>query len=89
MDFEILAESTTPLLDLDTLRLRDPVCRPAYRSPLNDRVRFHVPLNGCGTRHWVSVARAAGGGIQALAMPSLMLSFTCSLMGSRFIMRMR
>ncbi|NXY54949.1 ZP2 protein, partial [Callaeas wilsoni] len=52
MDFEILAESTTPLLDLDTLRLRDPVCRPAYRSPLNDRVRFHVPLNGCGTRHW-------------------------------------
>uniref|UniRef100_A0A8C5IUT0 Zona pellucida glycoprotein 2 n=1 Tax=Junco hyemalis TaxID=40217 RepID=A0A8C5IUT0_JUNHY len=50
MDFEILAESTTPLLDLDTLRLRDPACRPAYRSPLNDRVRFHVPLNGCGTR---------------------------------------
>lgn len=55
MDFEILAESTTPLLDLDTLRLRDPVCRPAYKSPLNDRVRFHVPLNGCGTRHWVCV----------------------------------
>uniref|UniRef100_A0A8C3XDW1 Zona pellucida glycoprotein 2 n=1 Tax=Cyanoderma ruficeps TaxID=181631 RepID=A0A8C3XDW1_9PASS len=52
MDFEVLAESTTPLLDLDTLRLRDPVCRPAYKSPLNDRVRFHVPLNGCGTRHW-------------------------------------
>ncbi|NWS89705.1 ZP2 protein, partial [Toxostoma redivivum] len=52
MDFEILAESTTPLLDLDTLRLRDPVCRPAYKSPLNDRVRFRVPLNGCGTRHW-------------------------------------
>ncbi|NXY29701.1 ZP2 protein, partial [Pomatorhinus ruficollis] len=55
MDFEVFAESTTPLLDLDTLRLRDPVCRPAYKSPLNDRVRFHVPLNGCGTRHWVSV----------------------------------
>ncbi|NXO65551.1 ZP2 protein, partial [Phainopepla nitens] len=52
MDFEILAESTTPLLDLDTLRLRDPVCQPAYKSPLNDRVQFHVPLNGCGTRHW-------------------------------------
>ncbi|NWV74489.1 ZP2 protein, partial [Dasyornis broadbenti] len=52
MDFEILAESTTPLLDLDTLRLRDPVCRPAYKSPLNDRVWFHVPLNGCGTRFW-------------------------------------
>ncbi|OWK61957.1 Zona pellucida sperm-binding protein 2, partial [Lonchura striata] len=55
MDFEVLAESTTPLLDLDTLRLRDPVCRPAYKSPLNDRVWFHVPLNGCGTRHWVSL----------------------------------
>ncbi|XP_062359497.1 zona pellucida sperm-binding protein 2 [Cinclus cinclus] len=52
MDFEVLAESTTPLLDLDALRLRDPVCRPAYKSPLNDRVWFHVPLNGCGTRHW-------------------------------------
>ncbi|NXS20699.1 ZP2 protein, partial [Mystacornis crossleyi] len=52
MDFEILAESTTPLLDVDTLRLRDPVCRPAYKSPLKDRVRFHVPLNSCGTRHW-------------------------------------
>ncbi|NXY25908.1 ZP2 protein, partial [Atrichornis clamosus] len=52
MDFEVLAESTTPLLDLDTLRLRDPVCRPAFKSSLNDRVWFHVPLNGCGTRYW-------------------------------------
>ncbi|NXC96950.1 ZP2 protein, partial [Certhia familiaris] len=52
MDFEILAESTRPLLDLDTLRLRDPVCQPAFKSPLNDRVQFHIPLNGCGTRHW-------------------------------------
>ncbi|NXD85094.1 ZP2 protein, partial [Halcyon senegalensis] len=55
MDFEVLADSTTPLLDLDTLRLRDPTCRPAFKSSLNDRVWFHVPLNGCGTRHWVSV----------------------------------
>uniref|UniRef100_A0A8D0KS26 Zona pellucida glycoprotein 2 n=1 Tax=Strix occidentalis caurina TaxID=311401 RepID=A0A8D0KS26_STROC len=52
MDFEILADSTTPLLDLDTLRLRDPACRPAFKSSLNDRVWFHVPLNGCGTRYW-------------------------------------
>ncbi|NXG05704.1 ZP2 protein, partial [Sakesphorus luctuosus] len=52
MDFEILADSTTPVLDLDTLRLRDPACRPAFKSSLNDRVWFHVPLNGCGTRHW-------------------------------------
>ncbi|XP_010001612.1 PREDICTED: zona pellucida sperm-binding protein 2 [Chaetura pelagica] len=52
MDFEVLADSTTPLLDLDTLRLRDPLCRPAFKSSLNDRVWFHVPLNGCGTRYW-------------------------------------
>ncbi|XP_068003499.1 zona pellucida sperm-binding protein 2 [Melanerpes formicivorus] len=52
MDFEILADSTTPLLDLDTLKLRDPTCRPAFKSALNDRVWFHVPLNGCGTRYW-------------------------------------
>ncbi|NXU14738.1 ZP2 protein, partial [Pardalotus punctatus] len=52
MDFEVLADSTTPLLDLDALRLRDPGCRPAYKSPLNDRVWFHVPLNGCGTSFW-------------------------------------
>lgn len=55
MDFEVLADSTTPPLDLDTLRLRDPVCQPVFKSPLNDRVWFHVPLNGCGTRYWVSV----------------------------------
>ncbi|NXN95543.1 ZP2 protein, partial [Rhinopomastus cyanomelas] len=52
MDFEILADSTIPRLDLDTLRLRDPACWPAFKSPLNDRVWFHVPLNGCGTRYW-------------------------------------
>ncbi|NXM78678.1 ZP2 protein, partial [Serilophus lunatus] len=52
MDFEVLADSTTPLLDLDTLRLRDPTCRPAFKSSLNDRVWFHVPLNGCGTKYW-------------------------------------
>lgn len=55
MDFEILADSTTPPLDLDALRLRDSTCRPAFKSSLNDRVWFHVPLNGCGTRYWVSV----------------------------------
>uniref|UniRef100_A0A8C6JZQ3 Uncharacterized protein n=1 Tax=Melopsittacus undulatus TaxID=13146 RepID=A0A8C6JZQ3_MELUD len=57
MDFEVLADSTTPLLDLDTLKLRDPSCRPAFKSSLNDRVWFHVPLNGCGTRYWVDGER--------------------------------
>ncbi|XP_025939090.1 zona pellucida sperm-binding protein 2 [Apteryx rowi] len=52
MDFEVLAESTRPPLNLDTLRLRDPACKPAFKSPLNDRVWFHVPLSGCGTRYW-------------------------------------
>ncbi|XP_040431207.1 zona pellucida sperm-binding protein 2 [Cygnus olor] len=53
MDFEVLADSTVPPLDLDTLRLRDPACKPAFKSSLNDRVWFHVPLSGCGTRYWL------------------------------------
>ncbi|XP_009681869.2 zona pellucida sperm-binding protein 2 [Struthio camelus] len=52
MDFEVFADSTRPPLNLDTLRLRDPTCKPAFKSSLNDRVWFHVPLNGCGTRYW-------------------------------------
>ncbi|KAM8798418.1 zona pellucida sperm-binding protein 2 [Eudromia elegans] len=52
MDFEVLADSTKPPLNLDTLKLRDPSCKPAFKSSLNDRVWFHVPLNGCGTRYW-------------------------------------
>uniref|UniRef100_A0A8B9DSW2 Zona pellucida glycoprotein 2 n=1 Tax=Anser cygnoides TaxID=8845 RepID=A0A8B9DSW2_ANSCY len=52
MDFEVLADSTVPPLDLDTLRLRDPACK-SFKSSLNDRVWFHVPLSGCGTRYWL------------------------------------
>ncbi|NXJ13336.1 ZP2 protein, partial [Odontophorus gujanensis] len=61
MDFEVLAGSTTPPLALDTLRLRDPACKPAFRSPMSDRAWFHVPLSRCGTRYWVSAPRTAGG----------------------------
>uniref|UniRef100_A0A8D0GH75 Zona pellucida glycoprotein 2 n=1 Tax=Sphenodon punctatus TaxID=8508 RepID=A0A8D0GH75_SPHPU len=50
MDFEILGDSTKPTLDLNTLRLRDPTCKPIFKSPSGDMVQFHVPLNGCGTR---------------------------------------
>uniref|UniRef100_A0A452GZA5 Zona pellucida sperm-binding protein 2 n=1 Tax=Gopherus agassizii TaxID=38772 RepID=A0A452GZA5_9SAUR len=50
MDFEVLSERTKPALDLDTVRLRDPTCKPVFKSPSNDMVRFHVPLNKCGTR---------------------------------------
>uniref|UniRef100_A0A8D2KTS2 Zona pellucida glycoprotein 2 n=1 Tax=Varanus komodoensis TaxID=61221 RepID=A0A8D2KTS2_VARKO len=49
MDFEILSSSTKPALNLDLLRLKDPSCKPVFQSPSNDVVRFHVPLNGCGT----------------------------------------
>uniref|UniRef100_A0A8C3PA37 Zona pellucida sperm-binding protein 2 n=1 Tax=Chrysemys picta bellii TaxID=8478 RepID=A0A8C3PA37_CHRPI len=50
MDFEVLSDRTKPALDLNTIRLRDPTCKPAFKSPSNDMVRFHVPLNMCGTR---------------------------------------
>ncbi|XP_067407082.1 zona pellucida sperm-binding protein 2 [Emydura macquarii macquarii] len=50
MDFEVLSDRTRPALDLDTIRLRDPTCKPIFKSPSNDMVRFHIPLNGCGTR---------------------------------------
>lgn len=55
MNFEVLADRTNPPLDLDTLRLRDPTCKPVFKSPSNNMVRFHVPLNKCGTRQMVSV----------------------------------
>uniref|UniRef100_A0A674JEV2 Zona pellucida sperm-binding protein 2 n=1 Tax=Terrapene triunguis TaxID=2587831 RepID=A0A674JEV2_9SAUR len=50
MDFEVLSDRTKPALDLNTIRLRDPTCKPVFKSPSNDMVRFHVPLNMCGTR---------------------------------------
>ncbi|CAM2099719.1 unnamed protein product [Caretta caretta] len=50
MDFEVQSDRTKPALDLDTIRLRDPTCKPVFKSPSNDMVRFHVPLNKCGTR---------------------------------------
>ncbi|EMP31513.1 Zona pellucida sperm-binding protein 2 [Chelonia mydas] len=45
MDFEVQSDRTKPALDLDTIRLRDPTCKPVFKSPSNDMVRFHVPLN--------------------------------------------
>lgn len=55
MDFEVQSDRTKPALDLDTIRLRDPTCKPVFKSLSNDMVRFHVPLNRCGTRQRVSV----------------------------------
>ncbi|KAJ7305846.1 hypothetical protein JRQ81_010212 [Phrynocephalus forsythii] len=49
MDFDVFSNSTKPALNLDTLKLKDPICKPVSRSPSNDIVRFRVPLNKCGT----------------------------------------
>ncbi|XP_061455239.1 zona pellucida sperm-binding protein 2 isoform X2 [Rhineura floridana] len=49
MAFEIANNSTKPSLNLDSLKLKDPACKPVFRSPSNDVVRFYIPLNGCGT----------------------------------------
>lgn len=78
MDFEVLAGSTTPPLALDTLRLRDPMCKPAFRSPSNDRAWFHVPLRRCGTRYWVS-SHCWQGGASWGECPQLMLLSLLSL----------
>ncbi|XP_074867208.1 zona pellucida sperm-binding protein 2-like [Carettochelys insculpta] len=51
MDFEVHSDMTKPALDLDSIKLRDPACKPAFKSSSEDLVRFHVPLNSCGTRH--------------------------------------
>ncbi|KAL8175476.1 UNVERIFIED_CONTAM: hypothetical protein K2H54_026055, partial [Gekko kuhli] len=50
MDFEVSGSSTKPALDLDTVQLKDPTCKPVFRSPSGGTVQFHVPLNACGTR---------------------------------------
>lgn len=47
MDFEVLAGSTVPDLDLRTVTVRDGSCQPSARS--NEKLDFHIPLNACGT----------------------------------------
>ncbi|NP_988855.1 zona pellucida sperm-binding protein 2 [Xenopus tropicalis] len=47
MDVEVVSTLTKPELNLTTVKLRDGTCQPSQIA--NNFLRFHVPLNGCGT----------------------------------------
>ncbi|XP_066545251.1 zona pellucida sperm-binding protein 2 [Amia ocellicauda] len=47
MTFEVLSTLTVPPLNLSTVRLRDPSCKPTIASSYS--LAYNIPLFGCGT----------------------------------------